>query len=221
MGDGVKGGVSGRRGYTSPRRAEHAAATRRAILASARDLFVANSYSSTTVADIARRSGVAVDTIYATVGRKPAVLRELVETALSGTQQAVPAEQRDYVGRISAAGGALDKITIYAHAITAIQQRLAPIFLALRDAATSDADCSALWSEIAERRAANMRLFARDLRSTGDLRDDLSDEQVADIVWSMNASEYWVLLVGERKWSPEQFRDWLVDAWSRLLLKER
>jgi len=219
MGDGVKGESSGRRGYTSPRRAEHAAATRRAILSSARDLFVANGYSSTTVADIARRSGVAVDTIYATVGRKPAVLRELVETALSGTQQAVPAEQRDYVGRISAAGSALDKITIYAHAITAIQQRLAPIFLALRDAATSDVDCSALWSEIAERRAANMRLFARDLRSTGDLRDDLSDEQVADIVWSMNASEYWVLLVGERKWSTEQFRDWLVDAWSRLLLK--
>ena len=219
MGEGVKGKSSGRRGYTSPRRAEHAAATRRAILAAARELFVANGYSPTTVADIARLSGVAVDTIYATVGRKPAVLRELVETALSGTQQAVPAEQRDYVGRISAAGSALDKITIYAHAITEIQQRLAPIYLALRDAASSDADCSALCGEISERRAANMRMFARDLRSTGDLRDDLSDEQIADIAWSMNGSEYWVLLVDERKWSAGQFQDWLVDAWSRLLLK--
>lgn len=66
-----------------------------------------------------------------------------------------------------------------------------------------------------------MRMFARDLRSTGDLRDDLSDEQIADIAWSMNGSEYWVLLVDERKWSAGQFQDWLVDAWSRLLLKWR
>ena len=63
-----------------------------------------------------------------------------------------------------------------------------------------------------------MRRFAADLRSTGEVRADLSDEQVADIVWSMNAAEYWVLLVHERSWTPEQFADWLIDAWSRLLL---
>ena len=64
------------------------------------------------------------------------------------------------------------KITIYAEAITAIQQRMAPVFLALRDAAATDTDCAALWSEIATRRANNMRAFAADLRRTGDVRDD-------------------------------------------------
>ena len=47
---------------------------------------------------------------------------------------------------------------------------------------------------------------------------DLTDQQVADIIWSMNATEYWVLLVGERRWTPRQFRAWLVDAWTRLLI---
>lgn len=83
----------------------------------------------------------------------------------------------------------------------------------------ADPDCASLWREIATRRARNMRLFAADLRGTGELRDDLTDDQVADIIWSMNAAEYWDLLVRERGWRPEQFRDWLIDAWTRSLLR--
>ncbi len=63
-----------------------------------------------------------------------------------------------------------------------------------------------------------MRLFAADLRATGELRTDLSDDEVADIVWSMNAVEFWVLLVDQRGWSPERFGEWLTDAWTRVLL---
>ncbi len=218
MSENVKRQPAGRRGYNSPRRVEQAAATRRAVLSSARDLFITRGYVPTTIADIARRARVSPDTVYATVGRKPVVLRELVETAISGTGQAVPARHRDYVTRIGAAGTAREKITIYARAITEIQQRMAPVFLALRDAASTDADCAALWTEIGQRRAANMLLFAADLRGTGELREDLTDQQVADVVWSMNAAEYWVLLVHERSWTAEQFADWLADAWIRLLL---
>ena len=218
MRDGVKRQPGAKRAYKSPRRAEQAAATRNAVLAAARELFVSNGYTATTVAEIADRARVSADTVYATVGRKPALLRELVETAISGSEQAVPAEQRDYVARIRAATSAREKITIYAQAITGIQQRMAPVFLALRDAASTDQECASLWAEIATRRATNMRTFAADVRTTGELRTDLSDDQVADIIWSMNAAEYWVLLVRERAWTPAQFEAWLTDAWTRLLL---
>jgi AcrR family transcriptional regulator len=219
MADDVKAENRAKRRYHSPHRVEQAAATRHAVLVAARELFVHAGYRATTVAEIAERAGVSVDTIYATVGRKPALLRELVETAISGSDHAVPAQQRHYVVRIGAATTAREKITIYAHAIADIQRRMAPVFLALRDAAISDPDCAALWVEIAERRAANMRLFAADLRRTAELRDDLTDQQVADIIWSMNAAEYWDLLVRERGWTRDQFADWLIDAWTRLLLR--
>jgi len=219
MTEDVKPPGASKRTYHSPRRAEQAAATRRAVLLAARELFVSGGYGATTIADIAERARVSLDTVYATVGRKPALLRELVESAISGTDQAVPAEQRDYVKRIVAAPTAGDKLTIYAYAITGIQERMAPVFLALRDAAATDQDCAALWDEIARRRAANMRTFAADLRATGELRDDLSDDRVADIVWSMNAAEYWVLLVRERGWTAAEFAEWLIDAWTRLLLR--
>jgi AcrR family transcriptional regulator len=181
-------------------------------------LFSEQGYAQTTVGQIAERAGVAVDTIYTSVGRKPAVLRELVETAISGTDQAVPAEQRAYVQRIHGADTAREKLTIYAEAITAIQIRMAPIFGALRDAAITDNDCAALWQEISDRRAGNMLLLAAELRATGDLREDLDDAMVADIIWSMNAAEYWDLLVTRRGWAADEFRDFLADAWHRLLL---
>jgi hypothetical protein len=78
------------------------------------------------------------------------------------------------------------------------------------------------WAVAAERDvdrgAANMRLFAADLGAARGLRDDLSDEEVSDIVWSMNAPEYRALLVGERGWTAEDFGGYLADAWTRLLL---
>ena len=206
------------RRYDTSRRALQAAETRRMVLVAARELFIEQGYRATTVSQIAERAGVAVDTVYASVGRKPQLLRELVETSLSGTDEVVPAEQRDYVRQVQAEPSAAAKIAIYAHAVAQIHPRLAPVFLALRDAAATEPDCAALWTSIAERRAANMRLFAAELRATGELRADLSDDEVADIVWSMNAVEYWVLLVGQRGWSPERFGAWLADAWTRVLL---
>jgi AcrR family transcriptional regulator len=206
------------RRYHSPRRAEQAAQTRHAVLVAARDLFVGQGYAATTVAEIAREARVAVDTVYATVGRKPALLREVLETAISGADTAVPADDREYVARVRAATSARDKITAYVTGLVEVQGRLAPVFLALRDAAGGDPESAALWKEIADRRARNMRRFAADLRATGELRADLTDDDVADIVWSMNGTEYWVLLVGERGWQPERFATYLIDAWSRLLL---
>lgn len=211
--------VKPRRRYRAPHRAEQAAATRRAVLDAAYELFTERGYAPTTVTQIAERAGVNVDTLYSAVGRKPALLREVVETAISGQDHAVPAEQRDYVRAIRAARTAGQKIDVYAAALVSMAPRTAPVFRALRDAATRDPDCAALHTEITQRRAANMRLFAADLRATGELRTDLTDDEVADIVWSMNATEYHDLLVRERGWTPERFGAHLSDAWRRLLVR--
>jgi AcrR family transcriptional regulator len=210
--------VKGRRRYSSEVRTAQAAATRHAVLEAARELFTEHGYAGTSIAAIAERAGVAVDTVYAAAGRKPALLRELVESAVSGTDQAVPAQQRDYVIRFRAASSAGEKIAIYAAAVSAIGIRMAPIHRALAEAAVTDSACAALRAEIDARRANNMRLLAADLRETGELRPDLTDDEVADIVWSMNAAEYRALLVGARGWTAERFGAWLADAWTRLLL---
>lgn len=206
------------RRYRSPARAEQTERTRTAVLDAARELFTTRGYAGTTVRAIAEAAGVHLDTLYATVGRKPQIMLALVESALSGQSGPVAAEERDYVRRIRASHDAGEMLDIYADAVTEIQLRLAPVFAALRAAADADEACAAVWRDVSDRRAANMLLLARDLRATGGLRDDLTDREVADIVWSMNAAEHWELLVVRRGWSADRFRTWLADAWRRLLL---
>jgi AcrR family transcriptional regulator len=206
------------RTYHSSVREEQARRTRQAILEAARAVFAEQGYAATTIAKIARAAGVAVDTVYASVGAKPVLMRLLMETAISGTDQAVPAEERDYVRQIRAAASAREKIAIYAAAVTAANTRLAPLHLVLRGAAAQDAELARIRDGISERRAANMRLFAQDLASTGELRPGLDPGEIADVVWSMNSAEYYTLLVRERGWDAGRFAAWLADAWTRLFL---
>lgn len=175
-------------------------------------------YRSATVAAVASRAGVNVDTVYELVGRKPVLLRELIEQAISGTDVAVAAEDRDYVKAIRAAPDPATKLAIYARSVREIQQRMAPLFLALRDASSTEPEARAVWEQISDRRAENMREFARDLRAAGGLRDDLPVDEAADVIWATNSSELYILLTVERGWSPDHFERWLTDSWQRLLL---
>src|SRR6266581_4160100 len=113
------------RTYRSSVREEQARRTRLAILDAARLLFTEQGYAATTIAQIAARARVAVDTVYAAVGTKPVLMRLLVEVAISGADQPVPAEERDYVRQIRAAETAGQKIRIYAEAVTEVDSRLA------------------------------------------------------------------------------------------------
>lgn len=193
--------------------------TRQSIFDAARRLFLERGYAGTTMPAIAQAAGVALDTVYATAGKKPTLFRLLIETAISGRDDAVPAQERDYVRAIRAEPDAATKLRLYAAALRTIQPRLAPLFQVLQAAAPLDPTLKALWQEISQRRAANMRLLAKELAATGRLRAGLSDAMVADIIWSMNSPEFYVLLVEQRGWSPDDFERWLAQAWVQLLLK--
>ena len=205
-----------KRRYDATKRREAAARTRAAILDAARDLFTEGGYAATPMTAIAEQAGVALDTIYASAGRKPDLARLLIETAISGTGEAVPAEQRGYVRAIQAAPDASTKIDLYAAAVAAIAPRLAPVLAIIQQAAPAEPGLAALWAEIAERRAANMRRFVANLATVSPLRLDPGD--AADIVWATNAAETYQLLVGQRGWTPQRYERFLADAWRRLLL---
>ena len=205
------------RSYRSPIRAAQADDTRLAILAAARDLFISEGYGAT-VAAIAARAGVAVDTVYASVGRKPDLVRAVIDMVLGSSEEPIPAEQRDYVRRIQSAATAREKIEAYADALTRLLPLLAPLQQALRQAGQTDPHCARAWRELVDRRAARMVLLTRELRRTGDLRADLDDQHVADIIWATNSAEYFELLT-QRGWSPQQFGNHLIDLWTRALLE--
>lgn len=205
-----------KRRYDTTRRRATADRTRRAILDAATTLFVEQGYVATTMASIAQRAGVNTDTVYTAVGAKPALFRLLIETALSGEDDAVPAADRDYVRDMQAEPDAASKLAIYAAAISRIHVRLGPLFGVLQTAAPASPELAALWQQIAERRAANMRLLAADLATTGQLRIEV--QEAADVIWATNSPEFYLLLVRDRQWTHEHYERWLADSWCRLLL---
>lgn len=208
------------RPYDNAGRQTQSEATRQRILDAARRLLVERGYRATTVAAIAAEAAVHVDTVYALVGRKPVLLRELIEQALSGTASTVVAEERDYVRAMRAEPDPARKLAIYARAIRDIQGRMAPLFLALRDASATESDARQVWKEISDRRAANMRALVRDVAAARGLRPGLSVDEAADTVWATNGAELYVLLTVERGWPPERYEAWLADTWCRLLLPD-
>jgi AcrR family transcriptional regulator len=209
-----------KRSYDGTARRAASTRTRQRILQAGSDLIVEVGYRTATIAAIAARADVSVATVYELVGRKPTILRELIEQAISGTDHAVAADDRDYVRAIAAEPDAAAKLVVYAAAVTRILQRMAPLFLALRDASSTEPDAQDVWSDISRRRAANMRRFAAELAATGQLRRGLHVDDVADVIWATNSAEFYTLFTVERGWTPRRFQTWLTDSWQRMLLEE-
>ena len=185
------------------------------MLLAARDLFTVQGYPATTVSDIAARAGVSLDTVYASVGRKPQLLLAAHDMLLAEGDDPVPAEQRAYVRAVREAPDCHTALAVYAEALGRLLPRTAPLAEALRVAGLTDEDCRSTWQRLDERRAANMRLLAADLRSKGGVRDDLDDDAVADLVWSMNSPAYYLLITSRG----HDYASWVLDVWTRTLLR--
>ena len=50
------------------------------------------------------------------------------------------------------------------------------------------------------------------------LNPSMTIEEAADLVWTTNGPEFYLLLVEERGWDPERFERWLAELWIRMLL---
>jgi AcrR family transcriptional regulator len=189
-------------------------------VAAARRLFLDRGYTATRMAEIAQEGGVSLETVYASVGTKPALMRHLVEVALSGTDEPVPALQRASTQEIRAQPDPRQKLVMFARVVRQLNERVAPLWVVVKEAAPGDPELKALADEFERRRAAHMRVFvAEALDATGALRPGLSVDRAADVVWAMNSPEFFLLLVRDRGWDADSFERWLAETWTQLLIQ--
>ena len=77
----------------------------------------------------------------------------------------------------------------------------------IRDAAPVDADIAALWSRIQTDFYDNQRAIVETpARQAGAARRASTSTRATDILWTLNHPDVWLLLVGERGWTPERVR---------------
>ena len=210
--------ASTRRPYRSALRAEQARLTRGRILDAAEELFLADGYGATTIARVARRAGVAADTVYATFGSKRGILQALMDARVTGDAEPVPLLGRPGIQATAAEPDRGRRIQLAADAIAAVHERARRIDDLMLSAAGTDPEIAALRSDIQQRqRLEGMRYALSVIRGTDPLRAPLDDDQATDILWTLTSPDIHRLLVGQRHWPADRYRRWLADAIQRLL----
>jgi len=207
-----------RRAYHSPRRREQARATRQAVLAAAKELFVARGYAATTIDAIAVRADVSPETIYATFGNKRSLLSDLVDVSIAGDDAPVPVLERPWVQEMRTEPDVGRRLRLLARNGRAMLERWADVADVLRGAAAADPEIAALWEDNKTQRFTGQQALLRIAADGTRLRVGLTRESAADVLFAVGSPEVYRMLVVDRGWSADRFERWYADTLARLLL---
>jgi AcrR family transcriptional regulator len=212
--------VKSTRRYDSSRRRAQAAATRDDILDAAQRLFEQRGYAATTMEAIAADAGVALKTVYVGFETKSGLLRALWNHLLRAGRDEVPVAEQLWYREVLQEPDPERQLRLVARNSRVVKLRIAGVLEVIRSAAPTDPDIGALWRRIQSDFHSNQRVIAESLNDKHALRPGLDVDTATDILWTLNISNIWHLLVVERGWTPEQFEHWIADlACSQLLAR--
>jgi AcrR family transcriptional regulator len=206
-----------KRPYRSARRREQAMDTRLRIIRAARDLFVSHGYGRTTIAEVARAAGVAVETVYAAFHNKPTLLRQVWYATFRGDEQDIRLLDRPEIRAVLAEPDLATRFQAHAVVLTPVFRRITPLLRALQGAATSEPAAAAMLAEFDERRLDAAGHYARAAAATGQLA--VSAEECRDLLAATMDGALWHRLVEERGWSDDRYAQLLATIWVAVLVR--
>lgn len=192
----------------STRQAVAADATRHVIVNAAQHLFLERGYVATTIDDIAASAGVAVQTVYNSVGPKWAVLSGVIDHVAAGEDSPtpVPVFMRERTARARTGVGVIRVLVGW---FTEVHGRAGPMLRVLRDATAVEPQIAELERTRAARRFRNYHEAGQAIADRGDLRAGMTIEEAAAVIWSLGNAEIYRFLVLEQGWSIDRYRRWL------------
>ncbi len=194
------------------RRARQALQTRRDIVAAARTLFALQGYAGTSMAQIAERADVSVQTIYDSMGSKRSIVLALND--LIDVEGDVP----ELASRIAEA---TDPIELLHNAVAItrnINERCADIVGAVYSAASVEAEMRAVRDESRRRHREGIGRLTSRLSSLGALRSDIAIDTAADVIAAMTDPQVGRTFVLEYGWSWDSWHAWTVKTLATLVL---
>ncbi|WP_204076622.1 TetR/AcrR family transcriptional regulator [Planotetraspora phitsanulokensis] len=194
------------------RRQIQAAQTRRDIILAASKLFTQHGYAHTSVADIAREAGVAVQTIYASVGTKPQLI-----TAMLDEVDAI-AEIPQLAAQMQRSDDAHEVISLVVRLTRQLNERCHDIIAGLRSGAHVDADLAAAYAAGSARHRDGSTACARRLARLNALRPGLDTATAATTIAVLLSTDSYTQLHTEHGWPYDRCEHWLRDTLNQLLL---
>ena len=182
--------------------------TREVIVSSAGELFLSNGYTATSIEAIAARAGVAIQTIYNSVGNKPALLSAVLDAAVAGPNapSTVPEFMQE---RVAAATDAAGVVAVLADWFAEGMPRSQGVFTMINQGAAVDPAVANLRDARAAQRLANYRLAAAAVRERGGLGNGMGDEDAAAAIFTLGHPDSYAMLVSQLGWSLSRYRAWI------------
>jgi len=192
--------------------------TQRAIVETAAHLFAERGYHATSIAKIAAEAGVAVQTIYNSVGGKSAILARVLDFSVAGERAPVPVAQfmREQAEQEP------DPVRIIGQMVefwTGAMPRSAPVQRMIREAAAVDPEAALLERRRAAQRLRNYGQAASSLDERGALREGLSVDDAAAAIFAIGHPESYRALVVDGDWDDGRWAAWARSALVAALLE--
>ena len=187
--------------------------TEQRILSAASELFVADGYAGTTMAAVAARAGVAVQSLYLRFGGKLAILGAALDAAVVGDAAPVPLLEREWFARLRDVADGPGALRLFLDEMERLVTRTYPLYEVLLR--TGDEARELLASNKAQRHEG-LRAVAEVLAGKPGFTG-AAGQHTADILYGLVSEESYGLLVAERGWSPAAWRDWVTEVLHRAL----
>jgi len=201
-----------RRSYNQKVRAESAAETRRRIIEVTRGLLTRAPLESVSLPAIATEADVARSTVYAIFGSREGLMVAVAEDLLD----------RGGFARIGEALRGPDVVQAFETSMDVAMELYSQeheVSWALLSLAAVDRDASSAAARLNRGRREGMRKIAQRMHDQGALRDDVTVEEAADVLWLITSFETFGQLYRDRSLTPRQVGDRLMAMTRRTLYK--
>ena len=180
-------------------------------------LFVNVGYVATSVRAIAQEAGVAEKTVYLQFETKPAILKAVVEAAIVGSDDPVPAARSPWFLEVLAECRLDRKVELLSKATSALHERTGPVFAVAREAATVDPAVAALWNRGKRGHLSDMTTMARSFADQGLIPAAVDIAWAIELLYVLLGPENWYLIRRELGRDEHRYTHWLRTSLTQAL----
>ena len=201
-----------RRSYESAVRALGAEKTRHTVVNAAQRLFAEKGYARTTIAEIADAAGVAVNTVYTSVGGKPQLIMAVAQSGVQDERIAA------VLAQVEATDDPRTVLHLLARGTGEVARRQAATIDLLFDNRNTDDAVTAAWDLGVSAYQARLNAVADRLAAHGALRAGISRQRARQILWFYFGFSAWRDM-SELGWEWGNAAEWLAEQATSALLE--
>lgn len=202
-------------------RREQADASRRKVLRAARDAFLESGYHAATMAQVAERAGLAVQTVSYYFSTKPKLMSELITATMRGAMgEVAPADRESWTHSEASATDGDTLLDAFLTEVHPVLMSVSPLMDIARIGGLTDPEVRDVYVFHENWRMRDFAKLVDAINKVGSLREGLDVRTAKDVVLAMLSPDLYRVLSVDRAWDSEQIELWMRHSLKQLLLRK-